>query len=61
MCFKSSLINPCNDTDPAVVEWVALIDEMYELFNKTIVENDLNLEFILDGDDIKNECFKDKW
>lgn len=54
LCFKNSPKEQCDDK-----EFISMIDNFFNSANKLTKENDLKIEFILDG--AKFQCAKDRW
>ena len=64
LCFKYESIygDNCNATVGSYgYNWRSLIDDFYSLASNIITKYNLNLEFVLDGSGIPQNCLVDKW
>jgi hypothetical protein len=64
LCFKGSggLFGPCDGTSGAN-DWLSLVDDFFAAANAAVSENNLNVQFVLDGDGDPSggSCVLQRW
>ena len=63
LCFKVDGFNPC-DGSSAAQNWITLVNELFASYNAFIEENNINVEFVLDGAGTAGggrTCLEDYW